>query len=169
MGFSNPQSVFPQSLSWVSPIPNLISHMFLYVPPISNWGFPLPQSLTWVHHYPIPNPGSPTSYFSLCYPNPQPMCVPSPNMGSSGPRSHMKSSETGILNVVIDKNHACSRYLRVNSGEKSPGSFIFPRVLFSTHSTHFWKVRIKVPQFPYCHYVSVYVCMHSRYSQHRLS
>ena len=115
--------------------------MFLYVPPISNWGFPLPQSLTWVHHYPIPNPGSPTSYFSLCYPNPQPMCVPSPKMGSSSPRSHMKSSETGILNVVIDKNHACSRYLRVNSGEKSPGSFIFPRVLFSTHSTHFWKVR----------------------------
>ena len=115
MGFPNPQSVFPQSLSWVSPIPNLISHMFLYVPPISNWGFPLPQSLTWVHHYPIPNPGSPTSYFSLCYPNPQPMCVPSPNMGSS-------------------------RYLHVNSGEKSPGSFIFPWVLFSTHSTHFWKV-----------------------------
>ena len=132
--------MFPQSLSWVSPIPNLISHMFLYVPPISNWGFPLPQSLTWVHHYPIPNPGSPTSYFSLCYPNPQPMCVPSPNMGSSGPRSHMKSSETGILDVVIDKNCACSRYLCVNSGEKSPGSFIFPRVLFSTHSTHFWKV-----------------------------
>ena len=28
--------------------------------------------------------------------------------------------------------------------------------------------KIKVPQFPYCHYVYVYVCMRSRYSLHRL-
>ena len=50
-----------------------------------------------------------------------------------------------VLNVLIDKNHACSHYLWVNSGEKSPGSFIFHRVLFSTHSTHFWKVSQMTP------------------------
>ena len=29
--------------------------------------------------------------------------------------------------------------------------------------------KLKVLQFVYCHYVSVYVCMYSRYSLHRLS
>ena len=80
-GFPNPQSVFPQSLSWVSPIPNLISHMFLHVPPISNWGFPLPQSLTWVHHYPIPNPGFPNLIFFSLLPQSSTYVCPKPQYG----------------------------------------------------------------------------------------
>ena len=77
---------------------------------------------TPVHH-------SPTYFFPSAFTvlsNNQPMCHLMPRHGFPKTHKHIE---------------CCNWLVGVNSEGKSPGSFLFPRVLFSTHSTHFWKVR----------------------------
>ena len=82
-GFPNPQSLFPQSLTSY-----LILICFSMFPNLK-LEVPLPQSLTWVHHYPIPNPGFPNLIFFFLLPQSSTYMRPKPQYGFfQSPISH---------------------------------------------------------------------------------
>ena len=108
LAVSYPQLVFPHSLSWVSPITNSFVSL---CSPIPNLGFPNPQPHTF-----------------LCVTSITNICIP--NIGSPSPQSHKKIISNRHIEFCNWLAVCHLRYLRVNSEGKSPGSFMFPRVLF---------------------------------------